>query len=194
MYEKYECCEFVKNVTNSNKVNKSKTFPSLKMAESKPEHVSKPHKNNFISNPVLKILLEGLYDEGCNLSKLRGCPHIVKTIWMDVQNFWKRKIIVPSIYEKIPDGIFFAPICWSLHDEEAEKYSFPEPSDININMMPFIGTVSPCLYKTILTIEFIIQIYQYFLWLDIFTDQIYRYFLWLENILLQRKYEQKFYP
>ena len=126
----------MKNVTNSNKVNKSKTFPSLRMAESKPEHVSKPHKKNFISNPVLKIILEGLYDEDCNFSKLSGCPHILRTIWMDVQNFWKSKIIVQP-----KSQIFFAPICWSLYAEEEEKYSFPEPSDININMMPFIGTV-----------------------------------------------------
>ena len=111
------------------------------MSESNESSTSDSKDMSLVPNPMLKVFLEGLYDEGCNLSKLRGCPHIVKTIWMDVQNFWKRKIIVPSIYEKIPDGIFFAPICWSLHDEEAEKYSFPEPSDININMMPFIGTV-----------------------------------------------------
>ena len=58
--------------------------------------VSNPKKNAVISSPVLKVYLEGLYDENCNLSKLRGCPHIVTRIWTEVKNFWKSKIILPS--------------------------------------------------------------------------------------------------
>ena len=113
------------------------------------------------SNPVLKIFLEGLYDEDCNLSKLRGCPHLAKQIWMEVRNFWKANIILPpevgedesrrSIRFQITDfnkesfksELFLAPIFSSYLDlEDAyadwEKESlFPSPSDININMMPF---------------------------------------------------------
>ena len=40
--------------------------------------MSNPRKSGGILNPVLKVYLEGLYDENCNLSKLRGCPHLVK--------------------------------------------------------------------------------------------------------------------
>ena len=58
--------------------------------------VSNPRKSGGISSPVLKVYLEGLYDENCNLSKLRGCPHLVTRIWTEVKNFWKSKIILPS--------------------------------------------------------------------------------------------------
>ena len=58
--------------------------------------VSNPRKSGGILNPVLKVYLEGLYDENCNLSKLRGCPHLVARIWTEVRNFWKSRIILPS--------------------------------------------------------------------------------------------------
>ena len=51
----------------------------------------------LVSNPVLKIFLEGLYDKDCHLSKLRGCPYIVMRIWKEVRNFWGGKIPLPRI-------------------------------------------------------------------------------------------------
>ena len=57
-------------------------------------------KSGRKKNPVLKIFLEGLYDEDCNLSKLQGCPHLAEKIWMEVRNFWKSKIILPPEMEE----------------------------------------------------------------------------------------------
>ena len=98
-------------------------------------------------NSILKTFLEGLYDGDCVLSKLRGCPHILKQIWTNVRTFWEDSLYLPfknesNFYEvhereKPEDSseswTFFSPI--AVGDE---RCSFPEPSDININMMPFL--------------------------------------------------------
>ena len=46
-------------------------------------------------NSILKTFLEGLYDADCVLSKLRGCPHILKQIWTDVRTFWEDSLYLP---------------------------------------------------------------------------------------------------
>ena len=43
--------------------------------------------------PILKIFLEGLYDEGSNLAKLRGCQHVIQLIWTEVREYYKLAII-----------------------------------------------------------------------------------------------------
>ena len=100
-----------------------------------------------MSNPILKVILDGLYDEECVLSQLRGCQHLLKIIWDDVNRYWSDAVILPDDPDPIDKDYgymyrspnasktvkYFAPI----RDFE-EKYKFPPPSDININMMPFI--------------------------------------------------------
>ena len=130
------------------------------MSGSNENSASDSEEMRLVSNPVLKIFLEGLYDENCNLSKLRGCPYIVMRIWREVRNFWSEKITLPPIKDedfiKSGNGIryqhevldvckesfksetYFAPLCLGMGYDEGEKYSFPAPTDININMMPFI--------------------------------------------------------
>ena len=130
------------------------------MSGSNENSASDSEEMRLVSNPVLKIFLEGLYDENCNLSKLRGCPYIVMRIWREVRNFWSEKITLPPIQDedfiKSGSGIryqhevldvckesfksetYFAPLCLGMGYDEGEKYSFPAPTDININMMPFI--------------------------------------------------------
>ena len=116
---------------------------------------------SLVPNPILKIFLEGLYDEICNLSKLRGCPYIVMRIWKEVRDFWKEKIILPPLEDKESlkkNGIryqreifklcdesfksetYFAPLRLGMgyYAHNGRNYSFPTPTDININMMPFI--------------------------------------------------------
>ena len=36
--------------------------------------------------PVSKVLLDGLYDPESNLSRLRGCQHVMKLIWEEVRS------------------------------------------------------------------------------------------------------------
>ena len=47
-------------------------------------------------SPILKILLEGLYDEGSNLARLRGCQQVIQIIWTEVQEYYKPKNIYPD--------------------------------------------------------------------------------------------------
>ena len=70
------------------------------MSESNESSTSDSKNMSLVPNPMLKIFLEGLYDESCNLSKLRGCPYIVMRIWKEVRDFWKEKIILPPVEDK----------------------------------------------------------------------------------------------
>ena len=85
-------------------------------------------------------------------------------IWKEVRNFWREKIILPPnkdeeflksgveyqyevlnlFEESFKSEIYFAPVQdTSKLDYYAhiprKGYSFPAPTDININMMPFIA-------------------------------------------------------
>lgn len=109
--------------------------------------------NAFVSNKILKVILEGLYEENCPLSKLRGCYHVLKFIWSDVRDYWKSKVFLkmqPSFdrlgLQPIPqsDRITFCKaishLDYNLDPEGMENYlKFPESSGINIKMMPFLG-------------------------------------------------------
>ena len=64
------------------------------MSESNESSDTDSEDMRLVSNPALKIFLEGLYDQDCNLSKLRGCPYLVMRIWKEVRNFWREKIIL----------------------------------------------------------------------------------------------------
>ena len=59
-------------------------------------------------NPVLKILLTGVYDPGSPLSNLRGCPHIVRAIWNEVKAYWESLIQFPNDQEESDDGNEFS--------------------------------------------------------------------------------------
>ena len=134
------------------------------MSESNESSDTNSEDTRLVSNPVLKIFLEGLYDKDCHLSKLRGCPYIVMRIWKEVRNFWGEKITLPPINdedsfkksgiryddeivnlckESFKSETYFAPVhdmgkvgCYA---HMARKYSFPEPTDINVIMIPFIA-------------------------------------------------------
>eukprot|EP01084_Bolivina_argentea_P304340 525565_1 len=78
---------------------------------------------------IARILLMGVYDDGNILSKLRGVRFILKSIWEYTLSFNKR--------------------IWKRHIQNygggGREYmlkkcpiKFPEATDININMMPFI--------------------------------------------------------
>ena len=86
-------------------------------------------------NPITRTLLQGVYDEKSPLSMLRGKPHVLQMIWDLVKCYWKTYIrITPDKHdepeEREKEGGLAYLRCWDI--------TFPEPQDININMMPFV--------------------------------------------------------
>jgi len=144
----------------------------------KHHHHHQKHKKKTIDNPILKVLLEGVYDADCVLSKLRGCPHLLKDIWRDVRRSCLSQISLPNkkvnrmgvkndgelgdgdetdedcgissgrnvnplvYHENTQTGFhswsYLLPLSTPSWSEEDSHISFPEPSNLNINMMPFI--------------------------------------------------------
>ena len=115
-------------------------------SKSRRGHSSTSSSSRSSMNPVMKVILEGVYDPGSTLSHLRGCQHLLQFIWKDLRNYWNSLIKMPSpskydgsswyMHPSIDTSSqeYFAPIA----DLEAQYYKFPKPSGININMMPFI--------------------------------------------------------
>ena len=112
------------------------------------------------SQPISKVLLDGLYDQDSPLSQLRGCQHIMRMIWNNITLFWEEMIEIPivphltddsddlddsdvdsdadsDVDSNIDSDAGFPPCCY-LTPVSTDGCSFPPPSDININMMPFI--------------------------------------------------------
>jgi len=97
---------------------------------------------------TLKTVLEGVYDPNCILNLLLGKPHIIKIIWSLIKASWKRHIKLPTEYDE------YESYCDEYEGNKEERTlmndlkfvretcrfyeGFPEPTDININMMPFI--------------------------------------------------------
>ena len=93
-------------------------------------------------NPILKVILEGVYDNGSSFSKLRGTPHIIKIIWKNVSSYWKSLINIGTVMGvATPSGM--KPGTTQIVPQEKfvldiQKIAFPKPQNININMMPFV--------------------------------------------------------
>ena len=115
--------------------------------EKRKREIKEVMRNMGKFNSISKVLLEGLYDVGSPFHKLRGCQHIMLMIWKDLIVYWKGLVKSPVpplprnfLYygpginndESLPPSFYLTTI-----DRES-GYGFPDPSDININMMPFI--------------------------------------------------------
>ncbi|XP_057291731.1 uncharacterized protein LOC130614321 [Hydractinia symbiolongicarpus] len=89
-------------------------------------------------NPILRTILQGVADENCPFSKLTGMPHIVQMIWQKVLAGMRMHIKFGKNedYEKN----FEPPPAFKTQTGFQARFpvKFPEPTDININMMPFI--------------------------------------------------------
>ncbi|XP_065659618.1 uncharacterized protein LOC124817461 [Hydra vulgaris] len=108
--------------------------------------------NDLISenrlNPILRVILQGVYDVDSPLSLLRCTPHILVFIWNSIKAFWRKHIQVginknSFIYE-YPYKIKCNSIAYSLIQD---SLNFPLPGNLNINMMPFIMSSSFCKCK-----------------------------------------------
>ena len=103
------------------------------MAESKDEEKK--------LDPTVRVILQGLYDPDSPWHMLSGMHYILKAIWHDVLTCYKSSILAPP--KDSNDNLSFVKIKWgyaySRYDSPAGwLVHFPDPSDININMMPFV--------------------------------------------------------
>jgi hypothetical protein len=98
-------------------------------------------------NPVARAIMQGLYDPESPLHKLLGMHNVLKAIWNNVVEYWKSKITKSDIlaYIENPEGdvpyVSFAKVQTKAIvyiNEKDVVVEFPKPTDININMMPFI--------------------------------------------------------
>ena len=108
-------------------------------------------------DPITKAILEGVYDKECVLFKLNGLWHIFNRIMQDVKKYWKESVIdtrpirdkmrfkdgdmvsylnlsKPIDFERFPFVVRFN----ADYGHVCPKIRFPIPTNININMMPFI--------------------------------------------------------
>ncbi|XP_012560212.2 uncharacterized protein LOC101236717 [Hydra vulgaris] len=93
-------------------------------------------------NPIIRVVLQGVYDVESPLSLLRGMPHILLFIWNNIKAFWKEHIKIginknSFIIEDYTIGIDSLP--YSLIQDSLK---FPSPTNLNINMMPFVMSSS----------------------------------------------------
>ena len=93
-------------------------------------------------NSVLRLIWEGVYDDGSSLSLLRGTPHVVEDIWKLVEGYWKSLIKLGSITPiSSPNGMAPGSFKFISQDRfflEVKAVLFPKPQGLNINMMPFV--------------------------------------------------------
>jgi len=106
-------------------------------------------------NPVLRALLEGVYDEGSQLYKLQGLVDVLEAIWGDVRKHWQAHILQCTLRRPMDDHLDWTSHYAENDDEDTwpdsvsasenglayaklSRVHFPAPSKINVNMMPFI--------------------------------------------------------
>lgn len=89
-------------------------------------------------NPVARVILQGLYDAESPFHLLAGMHYILKAIWHNLVTYYKSSIKKGNSqdlsYVKVKWGHFY-----TSSDSHADwLVRFPDPSDIDINMMPFV--------------------------------------------------------
>ena len=95
-----------------------------------PDLTTKP---SFWGNPVFHQLLLGTTDPKSSLSRLRGQIDILELIFTQVEHLWQSHIGVPNHHRQGLFDVFPGPAYATI-----AHVRFPNPSGININMMPFI--------------------------------------------------------
>ena len=101
-----------------------------------PSEASQPMLTDLLSyRPLLKVFLEGLYDDECSLSKLRGFYFILKAIWSDVKHYYQKGIIECGC----GSGLVQECQCATCRSAPYPKFPAPMPmGGVNVTMLPFI--------------------------------------------------------
>ena len=103
-------------------------------------------------DPITKAFLEGVYDDDCVLFKLNGLWHLLREIWGHVKAYWRESVYETRsvrYQEATEGGEMVSYINLNNPDNNMEfsllsgcvsygtRLAFPQPKNININMMPF---------------------------------------------------------
>ena len=129
-------------------------------------------------NPILRTILEGVYDSGCPLSNLRGTPHLVQIIWKYIIGYWKSLITI-GVHEKqvkppanmepgtritVPQDVFFLELdgFFSIGTYIEPRFRllramsrcFPSSSSLRLSRSKFFATtfLSFCTTSLLLTV------------------------------------------
>ena len=78
------------------------------------DHHHRKHRKKTITNPIIRAVLQGVYEDECVLAQLRGCPHLLAVIWRDVRSHCLAQIRTPN-KNKNPDRMR------NDHDSEEEE-------------------------------------------------------------------------
>lgn len=96
---------------------------------------------------TLKLIFEGVYDPDSYLHVLLGKPHLILMIWDKIKDGWSRHIKKPSSYKYRellakkgkPGDVTGSDVAFI---RELDRVRFPEPTNINVTMMPFVASCS----------------------------------------------------
>ncbi|XP_065659615.1 uncharacterized protein LOC101236717 [Hydra vulgaris] len=93
-------------------------------------------------NPIICVVLQGVYDVESPLSLLHGMPHILIFIWNNIKAFWKEHIKVGINKNSFINGNNEIEIDSLPYSLIQDSLKFPSPNNLNINMMPFVMSSS----------------------------------------------------
>ena len=96
------------------------------LRELKEDEITTHTREHKALNPVLRIILEGVTDEGSSLHSLRGTPHIVRIIWEFITSYWKSNIVYGSNTSPTADSF----IEQSISNKNAFRDRFEDNEDV----------------------------------------------------------------
>ena len=126
------------------------------MALARPKKETQEDIAAFRLNPIARVILQGLYDESSELSRLNGMWFILRKIWRYVTTFWKENIKVTETFDpnerNFEKEVSFLNLQRkSYRDVDAhgtvyyregpyirQDVKFPKFAGIQINMIPFV--------------------------------------------------------
>lgn len=87
---------------------------------------------------ILRTLLVGVHDPQSSLRILRPQPVVVQLIWAWLQDLWRPHIQHENVPKEAGWWLDFQSFRLYRLGCDVEPFTFPKPTDLNVNMMPFV--------------------------------------------------------
>ncbi|KAH9089754.1 hypothetical protein LEN26_019086 [Aphanomyces euteiches] len=106
-----------------------------------------PSRRSWWTNPVLRQIVLGTYDDSSPLARLRGCSHILEMIFLRLLDAWRAHLDSnrPGYVRLEWVQRIITDVSPRNQDKDARLVAFPlpnlidgEPQPFHVNMMPFI--------------------------------------------------------